>query len=226
MVKIKICGITNWTDARHSIEAGANFLGFNFYRGSSRYIRPTAAARIIKRLPRGIKAVGVFVNETEENILAIAQVAGLHQIQMHGDESPRMVARVRRKFPVIKAVKVRGKLRASQLSAFAKANALLFDAFDGSQFGGAGRTFDWRLIRSAGLIRKIFLAGGLTAENVREAIRVAKPYAVDVCSGVEARPGKKDAHRIAAFMKAARAPKPAAKSVVKSGTKPRRKKQS
>src|SRR5271154_1226564 len=110
MVKVKICGITNWADAKKSYEAGANFLGFNFYRESPRYISPAAAGQIIKRLPNRVKAVGVFVNETEENILTTARIAGLHQIQMHGDEAPEMIARVQRDFPVIRAIRVRNSL--------------------------------------------------------------------------------------------------------------------
>jgi phosphoribosylanthranilate isomerase len=204
MVKVKICGITNWADAKKSYEAGANFLGFNFHRESPRYISPAAARRIIKRLPKRVKAVGVFVNETEENILATARIAGLHQIQLHGDESPEVIESVQRKFPVVRAVRVRGQLDSSHLSKFGKADALLFDGFDGEQRGGTGKTFDWRGIRGIGLKKRVFLAGGLTPKNISEAIRVAQPYAVDVCSGVESRPGKKDPRRIDAFMRAAK----------------------
>jgi phosphoribosylanthranilate isomerase len=204
MVKVKICGITNWPDAEKSCEAGANFLGFNFYRESPRYISPAAAGRIIKRLPKRVKAVGVFVNETEENILATARSAGLHQIQLHGDESLETIESVQRKFPVIRAVRVRGRFDTSRLSEFGKADALLFDGFDGERRGGTGRTFDWRAIRGIGLKKRIFLAGGLTPENISEAILAARPYAVDVCSGVESQPGKKDPRRVDAFMRAAR----------------------
>jgi phosphoribosylanthranilate isomerase len=218
MVKVKICGITNWADAKKSVEAGADFLGFNFYRKSPRYITPARASRIIQRLPKGTKTVGVFVNESEENILETARIAGLHQIQLHGDESPEMVSRVRRKLPVINAIRVRATTLVSRLAVFAKADALLLDAFGGDEFGGTGKTFDWRLIHRAGAMKKLFLAGGLTPENIEEAIRIGRPYAVDVCSGVEARPGKKDPERIAAFMRAVRATKPripAAKSATR-----------
>ena len=210
MVKVKICGITNWTDARKSAEAGADFLGFNFYAKSPRYITPAAAGRIIKRLPKAIKSVGVFVNETEQNILETARMAGLHQIQLHGDESPEVVARLRRNFPVIKALRVDRKIEAS-LSDFANADALLLDAVNGDQFGGTGKTFDWNVMRGASAKKKLFLAGGLTPENIAEAIRIGRPYAVDVCGGVEARPGKKDPKRVTAFMRAVRGAKPARK---------------
>jgi phosphoribosylanthranilate isomerase len=226
MVKVKICGITNWADARKSVEEGSNFLGFNFYRESPRYITPAAAGRIIQRLPKGTKTVGVFVNESEENILETARIAGLHQIQLHGDESPEMVARVQRKLPVIKAIRVRNKLEISRLLDFAKADALLLDAFNENEFGGAGKTFDWRVIRRAGVKKKLFLAGGLTSENIEEAIRIGKPYAVDVCSGIEARPGKKDPQQIAAFMRAVRDAKPSRKPVAKRGAKAKVRKKS
>jgi phosphoribosylanthranilate isomerase len=206
MVKVKICGITSWADAKRSYEAGASFLGFNFYRKSPRYISPVAAGRIIKRLPKSVTAVGVFVNETEENILATARIAGLHQIQLHGDESPETAESVQRSFPVIRAVRVGKQLDLGRLNKFPNADALLFDGFDRKQRGGTGKTFDWGGLRGVNLKKRIFLAGGLTPKNVSEAILVAQPYAVDVCSGVESRPGKKDAGRIDAFMRAAKTP--------------------
>jgi phosphoribosylanthranilate isomerase len=207
MVKVKICGITRWTDAKKSFTEGAELLGFNFYRKSPRYITPAAARRIVRRLPKNVKAVGVFVNESEENILATVRIAGLHQVQLHGDEKPEMVARLRRKIVVIKAVRVGERSHISQLSKFAKADAFLLDAFDSKQRGGTGRTFDWSLLRNARFGKKVFLAGGLTAENIRHAIRIVKPYAVDVCTGVEARPGKKDPRRITALMLAVKSAK-------------------
>jgi len=204
-VKVKICGITNWTDARRAVEAGAQFLGFNFYRPSPRYIQPAAARRIIRRLPDGIATVGVFVNESEANMLATARRVGLDYLQLHGDEVPEQVARLKREIPVIKAVRVRDSFRPKQLDAFGRASAILLDGFDARRHGGTGKTFNWNLARGSNGSRRIFLAGGLTPENVAEAIRVARPYAVDVCSGVEARPGKKDPARIVALMWAVKA---------------------
>ena len=220
MVKVKICGITNWTDARTAVEHGADFLGFNFYPKSPRYIAPAAAARIVKRLPKRVKAVGVFVNEPEADVLRIARRVKLHQLQLHGDESPEIVERLQREFPVIKAIQVRGRALSSRLNGFAKADALLLDGFDRKQYGGTGKTFDWRVLRRATLRQNVFLAGGLTAENVAEAIRVGGPYAVDVCGGVEARPGKKEPKRLAAFLHAAKSP---LKSVAASNAKRRTK---
>lgn len=204
MVKVKICGITNWVDAKAAVESGANLLGFNFYRKSPRYIAPAAAAHIIRRLPKSVRAVGVFVNEPEAAILKTARLAGLDELQLHGDESPELVERLSAEFPVIKAIRVRGSLRAPQLRRFGKADAVLLDGFDAKQYGGTGKTFDWRLVQRAGLKTRVFLAGGLTAENVQKAIAVSKPYAVDVCSGVEARPGEKDLRRMRSFLQAAK----------------------
>ena len=200
-VKVKICGITNWRDARRAVDAGADFLGFNFYAGSPRYITPAKARQIVRRLPGGIVSVGVFVNETEKNMLQIAQAVGLDRLQLHGDESASSVKRLGRWLPVIKAVRVRKSFRASQLARFRHASALLLDGFDARQWGGTGKSFDWRLAQRGRGPTRLFLAGGITPENVAQAIRTARPYAVDVCSGVEAKPGKKDPRRLKAFMR-------------------------
>ena len=206
MVKVKICGITNLADAQTAVKHGADFLGFNFYRKSPRYVAPAVAARIVKRLPKRVKAFGVFVNEPEADVLRIAHQVKLKQLQLHGDESPETVERLQREFAVMKAIPVRGNRLSSQLKGFAKADALLLDGFDGKRYGGTGRTFDWKLLRRAPMRPNVFLAGGLTAENVAEAIRVGQPYAVDVCGSVESRPGKKDSKRLAAFLRAVKSP--------------------
>ncbi|MGA8037920.1 MAG: phosphoribosylanthranilate isomerase [Candidatus Acidiferrales bacterium] len=205
MVKVKICGITNVRDARAAIEAGASFLGLNFYPGSARYITPEAAKRIVKRLPKGVDIVGVFVNEQPANVLKVAREVGLSRVQLHGEESPEDVAALRRKLPVIKAVRVQPKFSSAQLGRFDRANAFLLDGFDKRARGGTGKTFDWKLAQRAGKNHRMFLAGGLNSGNVAEAIRVARPYAVDICSGVESSsPRKKDAAKIAALMAAVR----------------------
>jgi len=204
-VKVKICGITNWADAKQAVDAGADFLGFNFYAKSPRHIQPSKAREIIRRLPKRISSVGVFVNEDEEKIRGTARAVGLDALQLHGEESPAEVARLRRTLPVIKAVRVGKSFRPAQLSKFKRASGILLDGFDKRLRGGTGKTFDWRVARRAKLYRRIFLAGGLTPENIGEAIRTAQPYAVDVCSGVEARPGKKDPKRVRALMDVVRA---------------------
>jgi len=199
-VKVKICGITNWTDAKRAVNAGADFLGFNFYTKSPRYIAPARARRIVRRLPKSVSAVGVFVNENEEKMVDTARAVGLTALQLHGDESPAEVARLRRILPVIKAIRAGKSFRPAQLAKFRRASAILLDGFDRRLRGGTGRTVDWRLARRANRYGRIFLAGGLTPENISEAIRAAAPFAVDVCSGVEAKPGKKDPKRMRAFM--------------------------
>jgi phosphoribosylanthranilate isomerase len=204
MVKVKICGITNWTDARGAFEAGADFLGFNFYRKSPRYIAPAAARRIVRRLPARVSSVGVFVNESEAEMLSIARQVGLDFLQLHGDEPPEVVSHLRRTVSVIKAVRVRGALRAAELARFTTASAFLLDGFDPKLRGGTGKRIDWKLAKRAGRKRRIFLAGGLTPENAAEAVNVARPYAIDVCSGVESRPGKKNTARMKALVQAVR----------------------
>jgi phosphoribosylanthranilate isomerase len=204
MVKIKICGITNWTDARDAVEAGADFLGFNFYRASPRYIAPAAARRIVKRLPRGVEAVGVFVNAPEREMLWIARAVGLDYLQLHGEESPEVVTELQRTIPVIKALRVRHAFRVADLSRFKQASAFLLDGFERGARGGTGKTFDWKVAKRAMHKRRIFIAGGINPENAALAVSVAKPYAIDVCSGVEKAHGKKDAVRMRAVVDAVR----------------------
>jgi len=204
-VKVKICGITNWKDAKRAVDAGADFLGFNFYAKSPRFISPAEARRIVRRLPKRVSAVGVFVNESDEKMRDTARAVGLDMLQLHGDESPSVVARLGRALPVIKAVRAGKSFRPAQLAKFRRASAILLDGFDRGLRGGTGKTFDWRVARRAKRYGRIFLAGGLTPENVGEAIRTAEPYAVDVCSGVEAEPGKKDPKRVRALMHAVEA---------------------
>jgi len=204
MVRVKICGITNLKDARQALESGASFIGFNFYRRSPRYITPSAARRILQRLPAKVKSVGVFVNESEDKVLTIARHVGLHCLQLHGEESPGTVRRLKRTLPVIKAIRVRGSFSTSQLAPYKHATAFLLDGFDRRRHGGSGKTFRWDIARRAGRAGRIFLAGGLTPDNIGAAIRSGKPYAVDVCSGVEAKPGKKDPVLVKDFMRAVR----------------------
>ena len=203
--RVKICGITNWTDAKRAVDAGADLLGFNFYAKSPRYIAPAKARRIVRRLPKRVSSVGVFVNETEQTMLAVARSVGLDALQLHGDESPAAVARLGGSVSVIKAVRAGKTFRPAQLSRFKRASAVLLDGFDRKLRGGTGKTFDWRVARRAKRYGRIFVAGGLTPENVAEAIRTAAPYAVDVCSGIEAKPGKKDPKRMRALMRAVEA---------------------
>jgi phosphoribosylanthranilate isomerase len=194
---VKICGITNSDDALAAVEAGATALGFNFYPHSPRHVTPAAAARIIELLPGTIWKVGVFVDEPADSILEIARRAGLDIAQLHGSESPAALPRGVR---IWKAFRVAADFLPSSMDAYA-AEAFLLDAFDPSAHGGTGQAWDWSRVNTAG--RKIILAGGLDAGNVREAIRAARPWGVDACSRLEAAPGRKDHARMAAFVKAA-----------------------
>jgi phosphoribosylanthranilate isomerase len=196
---LKICGITNWPDARLAVDAGADMLGFNFYGPSPRFVAVGEAKRIIRRLPRGVEAIGVFVNDSVSEIADITRIAGLHGVQLHGDESPGQVAELARRWPVMKAFRVRPGFRVAALRAYDQAWAFLLDGFSREARGGTGKTFDWSVARLAARFGRVFLAGGLTSANIAEALKTAKPYAVDVCSGVEASPGKKDAGRLLQF---------------------------
>jgi phosphoribosylanthranilate isomerase len=200
-VRVKICGITNVADARECVKAGADFLGFNFYRKSPRYLAPAKARRIAQTLPKRIAKVGVFVNEPEESVLQIARQVGLDYVQLHGEETPESVVRLSQALPVIKAMRVGNGFRVARLKEFESAEAFLLDGFDRRHYGGTGKKVSWAIARRANRNRRIFLAGGLNAENVAAAIAAVRPYAVDVCSGVEARPGTKDHTRVKALMK-------------------------
>jgi phosphoribosylanthranilate isomerase len=190
--RVKICGITAWDDARLSIDLGASALGFNFYPSSPRAISPADAWKIMRRLPPFVEAVGVFVNWPPLVVDALARALRLQTVQLHGGESPEDVVAMAQSHRVIKAVKVGPGFRLENLSRYRRADAILLDGFAHGLHGGTGRTLDWNLARAARRYGRIILAGGLTPKNIAEAIRVAQPYAVDVCSGVESRPGQKD----------------------------------
>ena len=200
-VRVKICGITNWPDARTAINLGAEWLGFNFYPPSPRSLTPAQAWQIRRRMPRTAKAVGVFVNWSPEAVLALAQALDLAAIQLHGDESPRQVAVCARHCEVLKVFRVGPAFRLSSLARYPAASAFLLDGFRPGLYGGTGRASNWSLARRASRYGRIFLAGGLTPENVGGAILAARPYAVDVASGVESRPGKKDHDKLRDFFR-------------------------
>ncbi len=203
MVLIKICGITNVDDALAAVEAGADALGFNFYPKSPRYIAPGEVRRIIEQLPQEVLCAGVFVNEDADSLQRIVHEAGLGAAQLHGDESPEF-CRDLRGVMRIKALRVGEDFLAEEVTRFGT-EAILLDAFTKDAFGGTGRTFDWEVARRAReLVPKLFLAGGLTTENVSEAVRAVRPFAVDVCSGVETAPGRKSQRLVKNFIEAAR----------------------
>ena len=214
MVRIKICGITSLQDARAAITAGADMLGFNFYRSSPRFIEPQDARAIIeslraeiKAMPRTITMVGVFVNEPAESIVRIAEEAGVAAIQLHGDESVEFCRELKALVPdrfLIKALRARGDAVMESATEY-NVDAVMLDAFDAELRGGTGRTVDWNVARQTrDAVARLFLAGGLSPENVREAIAAVQPYAVDACSALESSPGHKDAERVIAFVRAVR----------------------
>jgi phosphoribosylanthranilate isomerase len=199
MVRVKICGITSVEDALLACELGADAIGLNFYDKSPRCISPFAASKIIQKLPPFVAPVGVFVNWQAAPVTTLAKALALSAAQLHGDEPPKLVGEIAKKVSVIKALHV-GK--GTALPPFAKyrvATAFLLDAPHSGQYGGTGHTTDWSLAHTAAKSHRILLAGGLTPENVTEAILAVRPYAVDVTSGVEAKPGKKDPAKLRTF---------------------------
>jgi len=204
MIRVKICGITNLSDALEAIEAGADALGFIFYRSSPRYIAPEVLQQWVVQLPPFVTKVGVFVNEARDNINRICENCQLGVVQLHGQESPRFCQQVSK--PVIKAFRLRKEEDLLALKAYKTdtVSGLLLDSFSEHTPGGTGRVFNWDLAKQAKQYGRIILAGGLTPKNVSEAVAQVKPYGVDVCSGVEIRPGKKDKTKLEQFIRAAK----------------------
>ena len=204
-IKIKICGITNAQDAEAAVAAGADALGFVFYAQSPRCIEPAVAKRIIAQLPPFILSVGVFVNQDQETIRNIYNECGLAFAQLHGDETPAFCESLGR--PILRALRLRDRgslLALAEYKGRMDVRGFVVDAFSAEAYGGTGQTVDWSLAREVAKAAPILLAGGLTPSNVQEAVRQVQPYGVDVSSGVEERPGKKDHEKIRAFTQAIR----------------------
>jgi phosphoribosylanthranilate isomerase len=203
MTRVKICGITRLQDALAAIEFGADALGFNFYPRSPRYVSVREASRIINALPPLVTKVGVVVNfGAARDVMRLKEAVGFDVIQLHGDETPDF-ARKLRPLPVIKAFQVSEEFEVRDIRDF-PASAILLDGFAQGKPGGTGKSFDWKIARQAGRSRRIILSGGLTASNVAAAVEQARPYAVDVASGVESSPGKKDFRKMRLFISAVR----------------------
>jgi phosphoribosylanthranilate isomerase len=200
MVRVKVCGITNLEDALAAVEAGAEMLGFNFYERSPRRVTTVEARRIVEKMPECILPVGVFVNEAgPETVEHKALEACVGAVQLHGDETPEFCAGLRG-FLTIKALRVGPEYEVERAALFGT-DAVLLDAFAADAWGGTGKTFDWSVARrTREAVPKLFLAGGLTPENVAEAVNVVRPFAVDVCSGVESSPGQKNFHLMRRFI--------------------------
>ena len=203
MTRVKICGITNLDDARVAVEAGADMLGFIFYPPSPRYVTPEQAQAIVASLPPLLPAVGVFVNEDMATITRIVHASGVQIVQLHGEESPALCRQL--PWRVVKTFRFTEHMRPEMMQQYA-VDAFLIEGFHADFYGGGGAPADWQRAALLHAYGRIILAGGLTPENVGEAIRIVRPYAVDVCSGVEAAPGKKDWHKVRAFLAQAKAP--------------------
>ena len=200
MLRIKICGITNLEDALAATDYGADALGFVFHKKSPRNVTPETAKKIISELPPYITTVGVFVNEKKDDIEKIVRFSGLDIIQLHGSEPPEMCRMCRK---VIKAIRVKDLTSLEPLNKY-KVSAFLLDTYSPNATGGTGRIFNWDIAVEAKKMGRIILAGGLTPENVAEAIRWVMPFAVDAATGVESKTGKKDHKKLRQFIESAR----------------------
>ncbi len=197
MVKIKICGITNLDDALVAADAGADALGFIFYKKSPRCVEPAKAAEIIAQLPPFIIPVGLFVNEREDRIREIQHLTCLQAVQLQGDESPEFCQRFGER--VIKAFQIKNKESLKNMAHY-HVGAFLLDSYKDGMHGGTGETFDWHLAVVAKTFGRVILAGGLTPDNVAEAVKLVQPYGVDVASGVEKEKGIKDHGKMKKFI--------------------------
>jgi phosphoribosylanthranilate isomerase len=187
--KIKLCGITNIDDAKLAIDLGADLLGFNFYPQSPRYLTFEKAEEIIRQIPTFMDTVALFVNPSPQDLKRVAEKGFYNWVQLHGDETPEFCKSLNWiNARIIKGIRVQNAEDIKKADTF-PADAILLDAFDKDLYGGTGKTFDWTLIRH--LYRRVFLAGGINPDNVVQAMEVGV-YCIDICSGVESKPGKKD----------------------------------
>jgi len=188
-VKVKICGLTNYEDAAAAMDMGADILGFNFYPESPRFVTPEKATEIIKKLPAFVDIAGVFVNDSFDKIREIIDRCQLGWIQLHGDESPQFCqVFLSLNVKTMKALRVRDQADIDRANSFFT-DAILLDAFHPERYGGTGLTFDWNIIGHIG--KRVFLAGGINPDNAAAAIEMGV-YGIDVCSGIESQPGRKD----------------------------------
>ncbi len=199
MTKIKICGIKTLNDAKFAVDYGADAIGFVFAE-SKRNVSKEKARAIIQKLPPFVTTVGLFVNDTAENIEAICRFCGLDAIQLHGNERPGLLNKLK-DFKTIKAFRIQNEKDILPIKKY-KPDAILLDGYSENKMGGTGTSFDWKIVKNIRTSIPIIVAGGLTPLNVSRAIRVVNPYAVDVSSGVESSPGKKDKKLIKKFIDA------------------------
>ncbi len=201
MIRVKICGITNLEDAMAAAELGADAVGFVLYPNSPRCVKPSLAKTMIAQVPPYVTTVGVFANQDSKEILDIVEECGFDLVQLQGDESPEFCQRLGPR--VVKAIRVKDHDSIKRMATYS-VRAFVLDTYRENQFGGTGERFDWALVLQARQYGRIILAGGLTPENVGEAVTKVQPYGVDVSSGVEQRMGKKDHTKIEKFIKQAR----------------------
>jgi phosphoribosylanthranilate isomerase len=202
MTRVKICGITNLEDALLSAKFGADALGFNFYAKSPRSLALEKAREIIEQLPPEILKIGVFVNESLEKICEIVGIAKLDAIQLHGEETPKFVRQIKAKtnLEIIKAFRVSPEFKPEDVLQY-EIDAVLLDAYSPKEHGGTGETFNWEIAKKVQeIFPKMYLAGGLSPENVAKAIENVQPFAVDACSCLEIRKGFKDAQKLKNFI--------------------------
>lgn len=202
-MRIKICGMTRLEDAQLAVDLGAAAIGFVFWAGSPRVVEPERAAAIVRMLPPFVTPVGVFVDEPESRVEEVAARVGLGAVQLHGNETPAYCRRLRHR--VIRAIGLQDTLTLESLAVWPPAVTLLVDAHDPERHGGTGRTVNWAVAARIAAVRSTILSGGLRPENVGAAIAAVRPYAIDVSSGIEARPGVKDPLRMRAFFEAVEA---------------------
>lgn len=202
MVKVKICGLTEVNDALDAVELGADFLGFNFYPESPRFVEPEIAQKILEEIPDNVSKVGVFVNTQISDVVDLAIQLGLDYLQFHGDETPEELNPLGR--PWFKAFRLKNMSDLELIPAY-ECEWILLDAYSETAYGGTGMTAQWDLVHEAKQFgKKIFLAGGLNPDNVEMAIQAVKPWAIDVASGVESSPGVKDRSKMETLIKRAK----------------------
>jgi phosphoribosylanthranilate isomerase len=203
-VKVKICGVTRPEDALAAVRLGADALGFNFWPRSKRYLPPAEARAIVRSLPPFVTAVGLFVDATVDEVRRAVDASGVVLAQLHGDETPELCLAM--PLPVLKAIRVADASALAQLASYEVRGFILDAPSEG--YGGSGKVLDWSLVAEVAREMPIVLAGGLTPENVAEAVRTVRPWAVDVASGVESAPGVKDEEKMRRFIEAAKGVEP------------------
>ena len=198
---IKICGLTTPTEAQTCVSLGADWLGFNCYPPSKRYLKPNKIQEILAKLPANVQSVGVFVNESAETVNQIVADTGLTLVQLHGDESPREAALLKTKY--FRAFRVAPAFQLATIQDY-PAPYFLLDSYHPQLYGGTGGSFSWEIALQAKQFGNLILAGGLTPENIGVALEKVRPFGVDVCSGVEASPGVKDLKQVERFIQEVR----------------------